>query len=86
MANVKKDAEAAAEAKNGSEKLVKAFYPEYAGTRDSGDIQVGINGVNYLVKRGVEVMIPEDVKEVIDYSVKEDQKIARMLEELEQDS
>lgn len=75
-------AETKTEASDGME-LVKAFYQDIPGTHYSGDIQVGINGKMYLVKRGEDVEIPRCVKEVIDWSMSEDQKTEKKLKELE---
>ena len=66
-----------------TEEMVEAFYPNVPGTHFSGDFNVGINGVMYTVKRGEKVMIPKAVKEVIDYSISEDEKTAKRLAELE---
>lgn len=75
-------AETKTEASDGME-LVKAFYPDIPGTHYSGDIQVGINGEMFLVKRGEDVEIPRCVKEVIDWSMSEDIKTEKKLKELE---
>ena len=82
MAAAKTKPETVEEVTKGEE-LVDAFYPDVPGTHYSGDIQVGINGAMFLVKRGENVKIPKNVKEVIDYSIAEDQKIAKKLQELE---
>lgn len=71
------------EVKDKSMELVKAFYQDVPGTHFSGDIQVGLNGKMYLIKRGEEVMIPKAVKEIIDWSMSEDNKTAKKLAELE---
>jgi hypothetical protein len=82
MATAKEEAKTKTVASDGME-LVKAFYPDIPGTHYSGDIQVGINGKMFLVKRGEEVEIPRCVKEVIDWSMSEDQKTEKKLAELE---
>lgn len=66
-----------------SMELVDAFYQDVPGTHFSGDIQVGLNGKMFLVKRGENVKIPRAVKEIIDYSMSEDNKTAKKLAELE---
>lgn len=51
--------------------------------RDTGkysdDIVVGINGKQWRIKRGVEVMIPRNVREVIYQSMDQDASTADMI-------
>ena len=76
----------ATKSNDNSMELVDAFYPDVPGTHYSGDIQVGLNGTMFLVKRGENVKIPRAVKEIIDYSMSEDQKTAKKMADLEANS
>ena len=46
------------------------------------DVVVCVNGKAYVIKRGVEVLVPRFVKEVIDNSMSQDGNTARMLQGL----
>lgn len=46
------------------------------------DVVVCVNGRAYVIKRGVEVLVPRFVKEVIDNSMSQDGTTARMLQGL----
>lgn len=47
--------------------------------RYKGDLFVSVNGVNYQIKRGVTVKVPQEVAEVIQHSEEQDaQSAARM--------
>lgn len=46
------------------------------------DVVVCVNGRAYVIKRGVEVLVPRFVKEVIDNSMSQDGNTARMLQGL----
>lgn len=49
------------------------------GGKYKGDLFVGVNGVNYQIKRGVPVNVPKAVAEVIRHSQEQDaQSAARM--------
>ena len=49
------------------------------GGKYKGDLFVGVNGVNYQIKRGVPVKVPKAVAEVIRHSQEQDaQSAARM--------
>lgn len=52
--------------KTEKEKLIKIRIPR--GRDNQGDVFVGINGRTWLIKRGVEVEVPECVAEVIRHS------------------
>ena len=68
-----------AEAKN-TEKLVpfRAFKDD---GRYKDDIFVSVNGKRYQIKRGVEVMIPESVYEVLMNSQVQDQAAFSLMEQ-----
>ena len=79
MAETKKTKEETVVADDPGMELVDAFYQEIPDTKYSGDITVGLNGVMYKVKRGVNVKIPRAIKEIIDNSYAEDQKVAERI-------
>ena len=41
-------------------------------SRYKGDLFVSVNGVNYKIRRGVEVEVPPAVAEVLEHSIKQD--------------
>lgn len=49
------------------EKMVKIKIPRTPGKKDEEDVFVSVNERTWLIKRGVEVEVPECVKEVIDH-------------------
>lgn len=68
-----------AEAKN-TEKLVK-FRAFKDDGRYKDDIFVSVNGKRYQIKRGVDVMIPESVYEVLMNSQVQDQAAFSLMEQ-----
>lgn len=52
-------------------KRVPLKVPRIPGQKDQPDVVISINGYNTQIKRGVEVMVPQAVKEVYDQSVKQ---------------
>ena len=46
-------------------------------SRYKGDLFVSVNGVNYKIRRGVEVEVPPEVAEVLEHSIKQDAEAAR---------
>ena len=44
------------------------------------DVFVAVNGKSYLIKRGVEVEVPESVKEVLDNSAAQEERAAEYME------
>ena len=46
-------------------------------SRYKGDLFVSVNGVNYKIRRGVEVEVPPAVAEVLEHSIKQDAEAAR---------
>lgn len=80
-----------AEKKDATEEVVKKSEREYwnelvpfKAFRDNGkysdDLIAGINGKIWRIKRGVEVMIPRNVREVISQSMDQDAATANLIE------
>lgn len=44
--------------------------------RYKGDLFVSVNGVNYKIRRGVEVQVPPEVAEVLEHSQLQDERTA----------
>ena len=44
--------------------------------RYKGDLFVSVNGVNYKIRRGVEVEVPPEVAEVLEHSQMQDERTA----------
>lgn len=67
------------------EKMVKIhlFRDNRAYT---GDVFVGVNGRSYQIKRGVDVMVPESVAEVLRNSQAQDSYAMEKMDELQKDS
>lgn len=42
--------------------------------RYKGDVFVGVNGRNYLIRRGEEVEVPAEVAEVLEHSAAQDEE------------
>ena len=59
-----------AEKKNVSIRLFKD------NSRYKGDLFVSVNGVNYKIRRGVEVEVPPEVAEVLEHSQMQDERTA----------
>ena len=45
-------------------------------SRYKGDLFVSVNGVNYKIRRGVEVEVPPEVAEVLEHSQMQDERTA----------
>lgn len=45
------------------------------------DVFVAVNGMRYQIQRGIEVEVPDFVKEVLDNSEKQDRKTAELIEQ-----
>jgi hypothetical protein len=58
------------------------FEAFYDGDKYKDDIFVCINGVPRQIKRGVKVMIPRAVAEVLTQSIDSDRQTARMMDSL----
>ena len=68
---------AAAKAENKAEKTVKIrLYKDNDKYKD--DVQVIVNGRVYLIKRGVEVEVPDFVAEVLENAQKQSQYAAEV--------
>ena len=52
-------------------------------SRYKGDLFVSVNGVNYKIRRGVEVEVPPAVAEVLESSQREDENAALRMERAE---
>lgn len=69
-------------AKKGAQEMVEVYLPR----NNSGDkIQqefYSLNGKNYLIKRGVSVMVPKAVKKLIDSNRRDEDKAAEYEESL----
>lgn len=47
---------------------------------------VGVNGVNYMIQRGVDVEVPPEVAEVLEHSQMQDMAAAQKVAQLEADA
>lgn len=63
--------------KESAEKTVKIRLPRIPGQDDQF---VGVNGKTFLIKRGVEVEVPESVAKVLRQSEEQDEKAYLMKE------
>lgn len=66
---------------------IRAYWREkvpFKAFKDNGrykdDLDVGYNGKRYVIKRGVEVMIPRAVAEILYQSMEQDQRAAEYME------
>ena len=55
------------------------------GGKYKDDVKVGLNGKLYVIKRGEVVMVPKEVKEILDHSEFQDIETAKMIDGLEAD-
>lgn len=51
------------------------------GGRYGEDVTVVVNGLTYKIQRGVEVMVPEMVREVLERSQEQDARAEQLMEE-----
>lgn len=51
--------------------------------RYADDVQVGVNGKIYTVKRGMQVMVPRAVAEILDHQKTQDDRTASMINRYE---
>ena len=51
--------------------------------RYKDDVFVGVNGVNYMIQRGVDVEVPPEVAEVLEHSQMQDMAAAQKVAQLE---
>lgn len=61
--------------RNGARETVRVKLFKDNG-RYKGDLFVSVNGVNYKIRRGVEVEVPPAVAEVLAHSQKQDERTA----------
>lgn len=52
-------------------------------SRYKEDLFVSVNGVNYKIRRGVEVEVPPEVAEVLEHSQMQDERTAARIAEAE---
>ena len=50
--------------------------------RYNNDVFVGVNGKSYLIQRGVDVEVPEEVAEVLEHSAAQDMAASRRMDAL----
>lgn len=71
------------------DETVKAAEPEKKmyeirlfkdGNKYKDDVFVGVNGKGYMIKRGERVMVPEEVKEVLENSMEQDEFTAKLID------
>lgn len=70
----------AAKAEKTQEKKVRIHLFKDSG-RYNDDVTVAVNGKLYVIQRGVDVEVPESVKEVLDNSHEQDMFAERRIEE-----
>lgn len=66
------------------EKTVKIKLFKDQG-RYKNDVFVGLNGRTFLIKRGVEVEVPEGVAEILKHQEEQDAVATMMMEDLQKD-
>ena len=49
------------------------------------DVFVAVNGERYLIQRGVEVEVPDNIAEVLEHSAQQDARTAELIEKIEAD-
>ena len=68
-------------APKGPKKVKIKLFKDNGEYRD--DVFVGINGERFLIKRGVEVEVPDYVAEVIENSARQDARAAEFIQKIE---
>ena len=58
----------------------------YDGDKYKDPVFVGINGMNWLIKRGVEVEVPVEVAEVINQSLEQDKRTSQLIASMAKDA
>ena len=53
------------------------------GGKYKDDVKVGLNGKIWVIKRGEVVLVPKEVKEILDHSEFQDIETAKMIDGLE---
>ena len=74
MAVKKQETEAAVQAAPEKDTEVIRLFKD--NSRYKGDLFVSVNGVNYKIRRGVEVEVPPEVAEVLEHSQMQDELTA----------
>ena len=67
------------EALSGKTKKVTLFFD---GDKYKDPVYVGLNGMSWLIQRGVEVEVPVEVAEILEHSAEQDAHTAAMLRNL----
>jgi exosome complex RNA-binding protein Rrp4 len=67
----------------GNKKTIRLFYD---GDKYKDPVFVGINGMTWLVQRGVDVEVPEEVYEVLIHQQEQDQKTSSLIAELSKEA
>ena len=49
----------------GATDLVSLLIPKIPGAKNQDDVFISVNGKNYLIRRGVEVKVPKNVRDVM---------------------
>jgi hypothetical protein len=68
---------------SGVKKTIRLFYD---GDKYKDPLFVGINGMTWLVQRGVDVEVPEEVYEVLIHQQEQDQKTSSLIAELSKEA
>lgn len=68
---------------SGNKKTIRLFYD---GDKYKDPVFVGINGMTWLVQRGVDVEVPEEVYEVLIHQQEQDQKTSSLIAELSKEA
>jgi len=68
---------------SGNKKTIRLFYD---GDKYKDPVFVGINGMTWLVQRGVDVEVPEEVYEVLVHQQEQDQKTSNLIAELSKEA
>lgn len=68
---------------SGVKKTIRLFYD---GDKYKDPAFVGINGMTWLVQRGIDVEVPEEVYEVLIHSQEQDQKTSILIAELSKEA
>ncbi len=66
-----------AKAKAEKKVLLKLFFD---GSRYKDDVTVIVNGNTYIIKRGVEVLVPESVKFVLEDSARQERAAQKYID------
>ena len=71
----------AAKKKEGSNLVPVVLFKDNGKYKD--DVTVGLNGKIWRIKRGETVMVPKEVKEVLDHSEHQDRATSNMITNME---